>query len=85
MCSELNSKDPEVIGGILNGAPPFRADMTAEGTDMSILWVVYDAEDSVIARVDAGEEMAVFIAAELNRLASVPEYVMGSPVPDSAQ
>ncbi len=55
--------------GILNGKPPFRSGIS--GDDYGPIWGVFDSEDSTIAKVDGGEEMAEFFAERLNELAAL--------------
>lgn len=67
------------IDGVLNGLPPFKADYVFDDhykpdTDSlddayaAVQWCVVDAEGSILARVDGGEEMAEYMAYCLNEL-----------------
>ena len=63
----INGLDPDMrIEGILNGDPPFSVRLENDFDDLC--YVVVDAEDSVLARVNGGEEMAEFFAYCLNRI-----------------
>ena len=62
--------------GILNGLVPWRAEWRFVGSKWmgeanvydGFQWCVVDAEDSLSAIVQGGEEMAEFIAQQLNAL-----------------